>query len=76
MACEKHAHLKYMRDMEMATWARYSHHENEHFRGEVSDRKAAQLAKQARERADAISKEMQRHRELCDRCKRGDSPLR
>jgi hypothetical protein len=41
MPCENYGHLKYMRDMEMSTWARYSYQENEHLRGAVSDRKAA-----------------------------------
>ncbi len=70
MPCEEYGRLKYMRDMEMSTAARFSQ-----FRSGVSDRKAAKLAKEARQRADAITKEMQAHRVACKKCKAGNTQL-
>ena len=70
MPCEEYGRLKYMRDIEMSTAARFSN-----ARGDVSDSKAEQLAKKARHRADAFSKEMQEHRGVCKKCRAGNSPL-
>jgi hypothetical protein len=69
MPCKKYEQLKYMRDMEMSTWAQYTYPQNQHLRGGVGDRKAKQLAKEARARADEKGKEMHWHRESCAECK-------
>jgi hypothetical protein len=58
MPCKDYEHLKYMHDMEMSTWAQFTYKENQHLRG-VGDRKAKQIAKEARARATEKAKEMQ-----------------
>lgn len=69
MPCKEYESLKYLHDMEMSTWAQFTYSENKHLRG-VGDRKAKQLAKEARERASEKAKQMQWHRESCEECKR------
>jgi hypothetical protein len=70
MPCKEYEQLKSMHDMERSTWAQFTYRENQHLRGGVGDRKAKQLAKEARVRADEKAKEMQWHRESCEECKR------
>jgi hypothetical protein len=71
MPCKEYEHLKYMRDMEMDAWAQYAYRENKHLRGGVGDKKAKQIAKEARAKANENGKAMQWHRESCEECKRG-----
>jgi len=70
MPCKEFEHLKYDYDMEMSTWAQFAYRQNQHLRGGVSDRKAKQIAKEARARANEKSKQMQWHREQCEGCQR------
>lgn len=70
MPCKDYEHLKYMRDMEMGTWAQFTYRENQHLRGGVGDRKAKQIAKEARARATEKGKEMEWHLAACEECKR------
>lgn len=69
MPCKEYEQLKYTYDMEMSTWAQFTYKENQHLRG-VGDRKAKELARDARARANEKAKEMQWHRESCAECKR------
>jgi len=71
MPCKEYEDLKIMHDMEMSTFAQYTYRENQHLRGGVGDRKAKQIAKEARARANEKGKAMQWHRESCEECKRG-----
>lgn len=73
MPCKKYEQLKSMHDMEMSTSAQFTYPQNKHLRGGVGDRKAKELAKEARARADEKAKEMQGHRESCDECRRSPS---
>jgi hypothetical protein len=70
MPCKEYERLKYFHEMEMSTWAQYTYRENQHLRGGVGDRKAKQLAREARERAGEHGKKMHWHRESCEECKR------
>jgi hypothetical protein len=69
MPCEEYEQLKSNHKMEMSTWAQFTYKENQHLRG-VGDRKAKQIAKEARERANEKSRAMHWHREHCEECKR------
>lgn len=69
MACKEYESLEYFYQMEMSTYAQYTYRENAHLRGGVGDRKAKQLAKDARARADEKARQMQWHRSHCDVCK-------
>lgn len=70
MPCKDYEHAKYMHDMEMSTYSQYTYRENQHLRGGVGDRKAKEIAKEARARASEKAKEMHWHSEFCEECKR------
>jgi len=72
MPCKEYDELKSGYDMEMSTWAQFSYRENQHLRG-VGDRKAKEIAREARARATEKGKQMQWHREHCEECRRGDA---
>lgn len=74
MPCKEYENLKYFHDMEMQTWAQFTYPQNKHLRG-VGDRKAKELAKEARERATEKGKQMHWHRESCEECKRETAGL-
>jgi len=69
MPCREYEQLKYFYDMDMGTWAQYTYRENQHLRGGASDRKAKQIAKEARARASEKAREMHWHQENCADCK-------
>jgi hypothetical protein len=70
MPCNKYNDAKIIYDMEMSMWAQYTYSQNRHLQGGVSPRKAKEIARDARARANEKSKEMQWHREYCEECKR------
>jgi hypothetical protein len=69
MPCKEYESLKYMQDMETSTWTRFTYPQNKNLRGGVGERKAKQLAKEARERANEKGQQMHWHRESCEECK-------
>jgi hypothetical protein len=58
MPCKEYENLKALREMEMGTWAQYTYSQNKRLRGGVSDRKAKQIAQEARANASEIGKQI------------------
>jgi hypothetical protein len=73
MPCKQYEDLKLSHDMEMGTWAQYTYPQNKHLRGGVGDRKAKEIARDARTKATETSKRMAWHRESCEECKALDA---
>jgi len=69
MPCKEYEALKATHDMEMESWAQFTYPQNAHLRGSISDRKAKQIAKEARARASEKSMQMHAHREFCEACR-------
>jgi len=69
MPCKEYEKLRSVHDMEMKTWAQYTYPQNKHLQDGVGDRKAKQIAKEARAKANEKSKQMEWQRESCAECK-------
>jgi hypothetical protein len=68
--CDQYRDMKSQFDQEMSVWAQFSYPQNRHLQGGVSERKAKEIARDARKRADEKAKAMHAHTAHCEECKR------